>query len=152
MSWKRSWNPWLWEGFALTVVAMISYPFVFARYAITRDFPWATLLLIVLGLWLLGAGIGRAFRKPEAYRGKLTGAILGALAVLLTGFFLIEIFYVTRELPASHGSPQVGQIAPDFTLSDSTGSPVTLSTALNSPFAGRNRTAAVLLIFYRGYW
>jgi hypothetical protein len=161
MDMKRSWNPRLWWGFGLALVAMVSYPFVFARYPITRDFPWATLLLIGLAIFLLATGLTRAFRRPDAYRGKITGSILAGLTVLLAGFFLVEIFYVSKQVPASQGAPKVGETAPDFTLPDSKGNTVTLSALLNSPFAkngspspetASGKTAAVALIFYRGYW
>ncbi len=39
--------------------------------------------------------------------------------------------------------PQVGQQAPDFTLTDQNGSTVSLSSA---------RGHKVVLVFYRGYW
>ncbi|HTR47194.1 MAG TPA: hypothetical protein VMM16_07425, partial [Verrucomicrobiae bacterium] len=77
------------------------------------------------------------------------------------GFFLTEIFYMARQIPASHGAPQVGQVAPDFTLPDSQNNAVTLSVLLNSPFAPNGsaapsaapgKTAGAILIFYRGYW
>jgi hypothetical protein len=158
---RRSWNPRIWIGFALSLAAVVSYPTVFARYPITRDFPWANLLLIALAVFLIASGVSRAFRRPDAYRGKISGSILGLLTVLLVGFFLVEIFYVSRRLPASHGAPQVGQTAPDFTLPDSEGNDATLSSLLNSVFstddhlaagAASGKTAAVVLIFYRGYW
>jgi thioredoxin-dependent peroxiredoxin len=41
-------------------------------------------------------------------------------------------------------NPQVGALAEDFTLPDSTGTPRMLSSLL--------RDGALLLIFYRGYW
>ena len=158
---KRSWNPLIWAGFVLCLAALISYPTFFIRYPITRDFPWVNLLLIAVALILLVTGILRAFRHPEAYRGKIFGSILGVLSVFLVGFFLYGIFVLTKNLPASHGSPQVGQLVPDFTLPDSTGSTVTLSNLLQSPFptglqpsagAALGQTAAVVLVFYRGYW
>jgi hypothetical protein len=158
---KRSWNPRTWAGFALCLAALVSYPTFFARYAITRDFPWITLLLMALGLFLVASGVLRAFRQPDAYRGKIFGSILGVLSLALVGLFLFGIFHLTRQLPASHGAPQVGQLAPDFTLPDSQGNNVTLSNLLNSPFttdtqpaggATPAKTAAVILIFYRGYW
>jgi drug/metabolite transporter (DMT)-like permease len=158
---KRSWNPRIWIGFVLSLAAMVSYPTVFARYPVTRDFPWVTLLLIALGIFLVASGVARAFRHPDVYRGKLSGSILGVMTVLLVGFFLVAIFYETRQIPASHGAPLVGQIAPDFTLPDSKGDNVTLSSLLASSFsadegpttgAASDKTAAVALIFYRGYW
>jgi len=41
-------------------------------------------------------------------------------------------------------NPQVGALAEDFTLSDSTGTSRTLSSLLAD--------GSLLLIFYRGYW
>ena len=158
---KRSWNPRIWGGFVLCLAALVSYPTFFVRFPITRDFPWVNLLLIVAALFLLVTGILRAFRRPDAYRGRIFGSILGVLSVFLVGFFLYGMFILTKNLPASHGSPQVGQLAPDFTLPDSTGSNVTLSNLLQSPFpadlqptasAATTKTAAVVLVFYRGYW
>ena len=158
---KRSWNPRIWAGFILCLAALISYPTFFVRYPITRDFPWVNLLLIAVALFLLVTGILRAFRRPDAYRGKIFGSILGVLSVFLVGFFLYGILVLTKNIPASHGSPQVGQLAPDFTLPDSTGNNVTLSNLLQSPFptglqpsagAAFGQTSAVVLVFYRGYW
>jgi len=158
---KRSWNPRTWAGLVVCIAAFISYPTFFVRFPITRDYPWATLVLMVLGLYLVGGGIARAFRRPEVYRGKVFGSILGVLSVAIVGLFLFGIFHLTRMLPASHGAPQVGQVAPDFTLPDSQGNDVTLSKLLDSPFtaagsagagAAPAKTTAVILIFYRGYW
>lgn len=41
-------------------------------------------------------------------------------------------------------TPQVGALVEEFTLSDSTGTPRTLSSLLTD--------GSLLLIFYRGYW
>ena len=71
--------------------------------------------------------------------------VLSALALLVFGLFCFSIFYLTRLLPTSGEAPGVGRQAPDFTLSDANGTPVTLSEVL------KNHHAAVL-IFYRGYW
>jgi len=51
---------------------------------------------------------------------------------------------VVREVPASAGTPRLGQKAPDFTLSDQNGKPVALADLL-SPHGA-------VLIFYRGHW
>jgi hypothetical protein len=116
---------------------------------------------MALGLYLVGSGMARAFRRPDVYRGKIFGSVLGVLSVAIVGLFLFGIFHLTRMLPASQGAPQVGQVAPDFTLPDSQGNDVTLSKLLDSPFpaagvavagAAPAKTAAVILIFYRGYW
>jgi lysylphosphatidylglycerol synthetase-like protein (DUF2156 family) len=160
---KRNWNLTLWVGFVLVLVGIFSYPLFFARFPITRDFPWANLALIALALFLLGVGMRRAFRQPDSYRGKISGSILSVLTVLLVGFFLVEIFHETKEISPSQGAPKVGEIAPDFTLPDSQGNPVTLSAMLNSSFVPNGsssaaaasssaKTAGTVLIFYRGYW
>jgi hypothetical protein len=158
---KRKWNASVGLGLALVLAGIVSYPLFFIRYPTLRDFPWVNLPVMALGLVLVGVGIARAFRRPDLYRGKIFGSILGALALALAGFFCYEIFVMARQLPVSHGAPQVGQRAPDFTLPDSRNSPVNLSGVVNSPFApdgaigpaiGANQTAGVLLIFYRGYW
>ena len=125
---KRSWNPQMWIGFVLCLAAVVSYPTVFARYPITRDFPWATLLLITLGIFLAARGLALAFRHPDSYRGKIGGSIVGILTILLVGFFLVGVFYGSRRIPVSHGAPQVGETAPDFTLPDSEGNNETLSS------------------------
>src|SRR5713101_8388418 len=158
---KRSWNPILWGGFALVLAGIASYPTFFIRFPVTRDFPWANLLLLAVAASLLAAGVLRAFKRPEAYRGKVSGAILASLSVLLIGFFLVSVFYIASNLPASKNAPRTVDIAPDFTLPDSTGRAVTLSSLLNQPFgsndwpitaAAAGKTSGAVLIFYRGYW
>jgi hypothetical protein len=158
---KRSWNPSFWAGFALALAAVASYPFVFIRYPITRDFPWVTLVMLAPAIFLMATGLTRAFQRPDAYRGKIAGSVVAGLTAVLVGFFLFGVFYLTRQIPASQGAPKLGETAPDFTLPDSLERGVTLSSLLNSPFEGNDRssagaasgqTAAVLLIFYRGYW
>ncbi|MGC1482227.1 MAG: hypothetical protein WA789_00400 [Candidatus Acidiferrum sp.] len=158
---KRSWNLRIWVGFVLCVAAFVSYFTVFIRYPFTRDFPWATLLLMAAALFLVASGISRAFRRADAYRGKISGSILGVLTVGIVGFFLVMTFYLSRQIPAAHGAPRVGETAPDFTLPDSNGNSVTLSSLIHSPFVAggqsaagvaSGKTAAVILIFYRGYW
>ena len=158
---KRSWNLILWFGFVLALLGFLSYPLFFARYPVTRDVPWANLLIIALALALVGIGVARAFTKPEQYRGKITGSILAVLALAVAGAFCYGVFVSTKQLPASHGAPHAGDTAPNFTLPDSKGTPVTLSAVIDSPFvpngpaaapASTAKTAATLLIFYRGYW
>ena len=153
---KRSWNSALWTGFALVLLGPLSYFLVLVRWPSTRDFPWTAYLLVAIGLRFLIVGLHRAWRQPEQYRGKMTGGILGTLSLALAVLFAYGTTYFTRQLPASHGAPQVGAPAPDFTLPDKDGRTFTLSEALKSPFsttAGTPApTKALVLIFYRGYW
>jgi len=140
---KRKWNWPIWLGFVVTVGGLFSYEF-FAQFPVTRDFPWANLLLFAFGLVLLMVGLFRAFGRPQLYRGKVFGSIFTALAVLLFGFFSYEIFYVLKQVPLSAQAPHIGQKAPDFTLPDQNGKQVALTDLLSPNGA--------ILIFYRGHW
>lgn len=141
---KRRWNWPIWVGFVVVVAGLFSYEF-FARFPITRDFPWANFLLLGIGTALLIVGLFRAFGRPQVYRGKIFGSILAAVVLLLLAFFSYEIFYVLRQVPASAGTPRVGQKAPDFFLMDQNRKPVGLGDLLSN-------SRGVVLIFYRGFW
>jgi len=134
----------LWIGFIFALAGFLSYTF-FAQFPITRDFPWANLLLFAVGGILLVMGLFRSFGKPQVYRGKILGPILATLAVLIFGLFSYVVFYELRQVPPSTGAPRVGQKAPDFTLPDQDGKDVTLSNLVSG-------SKAVALIFYRGFW
>lgn len=145
----------LWAGFLLSLIAFLSYFFVFVWFPVTRDFPWANLLLFAGAAALLLVGVRRAFApdRPKARRSKIVSAILATLSVAIFGFFVFSVFIMARQLPASHSAPRVGQKAPDFTLSDTNGKQVSLSGLLASRDEKAQTTPkAVLLIFYRGYW
>lgn len=142
---KRSWNAFVWAGFGVSLVAFLSYYLLFIRWPATRDVPWVNLLLFfVAGMWL-GIGLNRAYRESERYRGKISGAVLGALSLLVFVGFCYLNFSLAKNLPSASASLHVGQQAPGFTLSDANSKPVALSELLKN-----NR--AVLLVFYRGYW
>ena len=150
---KRKWNWPIWVGFIITVGGLFSYEF-FAQFPVTRDFPWANLLLFAAGGFFLVLGLFRAFGKPQLYRGKIFGPILTMLGVLIFGFFSYLIFYELRQVPPSTGAPRVGEKAPTFTLLDENDKPVSLADLLSSrtPSTSTARANEVLLIFYRGFW
>ena len=146
---RFNWPPWL--GFFASVFAFMSYPFVFVRWPITRDFPWANLLLFGLAAVLLFVGVRHAF-APERRRGsKIAAAVLTPLSALLLGVFVFSFFVAGRWLPSAHSAPGVGQKAPDFVLADTNNNPLSLAELLSSPIDGKP-AKGVLLIFYRGYW
>ncbi|HEV2045780.1 MAG TPA: hypothetical protein VGQ95_04195 [Chthoniobacterales bacterium] len=140
---KRNWNWSLWVGFLFVVVALFSYPF-FAQFPITRDFPWANLLLFGVGGILLVTGLVRAFGRPQLYRGKIAGPILALVSLLIFSFFAYELFYVLRQVPASMSAPRVGEKAPEFALPDQNNKQVALADLISPKGA--------VLIFYRGHW
>jgi hypothetical protein len=146
----RRFNWPLWLGFVLSVVAVFSYFAVFVWYPITRDFPWANLLLFAVAAVLLFLGLRRAFASDRRAP-KIVGTIVTIFGVVVIAFFLFAFFVGGRQLPASSGAPQVGQKAPDFTLTDTTGKAVSLNELLSTPVNG-NTPKGVLLVFYRGYW
>jgi hypothetical protein len=141
---KKSWNWSLWIGFFFALGGFFTYTFV-ARFPITRDFPWANLLLFAAGGICFVVGLVRAFGKAQVYRGKIFGPILVTLAILTFGFFSYVLFYQLRVVPPSTGAPRVGQKAPEFTLSDQYGKDVSLRDLVS-------KSKAVALIFYRGFW
>jgi hypothetical protein len=149
---KRAANWPLWSGFILSLIAFLSYFLIFAKFPVTRDVPWINFLLFALSLALLFSGLRRAFGRSDRYRGKIAGPILSILSLAVVAFFCLAIFYFPKQLPASTEAPRVGQKAPDFTLSDTSGSTVSLSALLSTPLAASQPTKGVLLVFYRGYW
>jgi hypothetical protein len=112
---------------------------------VTRDVPWVNYLLFLVGGFLLGVGIMRAFRDPEHYRGKISGSILAGLSLVLFGFFVFGIAYAAKQIPSSESALHPGSAAPPFTLVDAAGRQVTSSDLLKSH-------RALVLVFYRGYW
>ena len=95
-----------------------------------------------------------AFASSGVYRGKITGPILAVLSVAAAGFFGYATLYASRQLPTALAAPRVGEKAPEFTLADTSGRMVSLSTLLAEPLPGVNglKPRGLLLVFYRGYW
>lgn len=143
----------LWVGFLLTLAAFLSFTTVFVYYPATRDFPWVTLLLFLIAAGLVFLGVRRGFApdRPHPTRSKIVTAIVATLSTLVMAFFVFAFFIAARWLPESKGAPQVGQKVPDFTLTDTTGKPVSLNELLTTPVNG-TAPKGVLLVFYRGYW
>ena len=142
---KRRRNILSWAGFAIVLVALVSYLPFFAVFPATRDIPWANYLLFVIGGALLAVGVRRAFRDPEIYRGKISSPILAALSFLLFAFFVASVTYFAKQIPAAETALGVSQKAPPFVLVDTTGKQVSSAGLLNDHHG-------LVLVFYRGYW
>ncbi len=140
---KRRRNVLIWIGFAIVVVALVSYIPVFAVFPVTRDIPWANYLLFLIGGTLLAGGVRRAFRDPEHYRGKISGSVLAALSALLIGFFVWGVTYFTRQIPSGATAVAVNQKAPAFVLRDVVGKQVSSASLLMDH-------RGVLLVFLSG--
>ena len=146
----RRFNWPLWLGFLLSVVTFFSYFAVFVWFPITRDFPWANLLLFLVAVVLLFVGLRRGFASDKR-RSKIVAVVVATLGVVVMVFFILTFFVGGRMLPASTQAPHVGQKLPDFTLEDTNGKAVSLNELLTTPING-NAPKGVLLVFYRGYW
>lgn len=147
----RRFNWLTWAGFLLSLAAFASYVTIFVRFPVTRDFPWVNLLLFLLAAVFLAFGLRRAFVADRPRKSKIAGSVLAALSVLVFTSFILTTFVLARLLPASAGAPHIGQKAPDFSLVDTNGKPVSLSELVSSPVDGA-APEGVLLVFYRGYW
>ena len=147
----KRFNWQIWAAFLVTFGGLLSFPLLFVRFPSTRDFPWANFLLVALAIVLLVIGLTRAFQPGRSKLAKALALVLTTLSVALIGLFLWSFFILAKQLPPSRGAPQVGQKAPDFTLTDTSEKEVRLSELLSTPIGG-NKPKGVLLVFYRGYW
>src|SRR6266481_6405953 len=89
----RRWNASIWAGFILVLAGLLSYIPFFVLFPVTRDFPWANLLLFVVGGVLLARGLKHAFGRSEIYRGKIAGPILTALSLIGVSLFVYGAFF-----------------------------------------------------------
>ena len=151
---KRRWNWQIWTGFLLALAAIPGYLLFFARFPVTRDVPWATWLMFAVAGWLLWAGVRKAFASSGVYRGKIVGPVLAVLSFAAAVFFGYATLCASRRLPVAAGAPKVGEKAPEFTLTDTSGKMVAMSTLLSEPMPGKEgqKPRGLLLVFYRGYW
>ena len=149
---QRRTNSALWYGLLITVFGIGSQFFYFLRppRAISHVLPWINLLLPAVGLIFLFIGLARAYNRSTVYSGKVWGACVTVIALLLFAGNVVLIRH-TRDVPNSAGAPQVGERLPEFSLPDSSGQPTSLSQLYAAQVDG-SQPKAVLLVFYRGYW
>jgi len=119
---------------ALSLGAIVGY-FSLLRVPFIRNHPLLYIVAFALAAAIAAVAALRAPRWPS----------LTALAISLALLILGSYFnFVMAKIPQSLIAARVGQPAPDFTLPDAKGAPVTLAS-----FRGRS---PVVVVFYRGYW
>ena len=114
--------------------AIVGYV-AFLRMPVVRNHPELYLVAFALATLIAAAASWRAARWPN-----LVALALSAVLLVLGGYFN----FVLARVPATATALKVGEPAPDFTLPDATGTPISLASF-------RDRTP-VVLVFYRGYW
>jgi len=118
----------------LSVGAIAGYV-AFLRVSVVRNHPELYLVAFALATVIAGVASWRAARWPN-----FVALGLSAILLILGGYFN----FVLARVPATATALKVGEPAPDFTLPDAAGAPVSLA-AFRGP-------APVVLVFYRGYW
>jgi len=89
---RRRWNSPIWAGFAVVLLAIITYLPAYSPFPVARGFPWINLLLFLVGFCLLTIGLVRASREPKSYRDQTVGAILFGLSLAIFGIFCLGMF------------------------------------------------------------
>ena len=107
------------------------------RVPLVRNHPGAYVMAfaLALGLAVVALTRGRGRRWPA----WIALGVSGLLLIAGSWFNLVG-----ARVPATTTVLRIGEPAPDFTLPDATGRPVSLAE-----FRGKK---PVVLVFYRGYW
>jgi hypothetical protein len=120
----------------VAIGAVAAYVLLF-RVAIIRNHPEGYVMAFALATTLAALGVARAQgRRWPAW------LVLGFTSLLLVAGAWFN--FVAARVPAAPTALQVGERAPDFTLADATGRPVSLAD-----YRGKK---PVVIVFYRGYW
>ena len=124
-------------------MAFFTYFAVFVWLPLTRDFPWANLLIFLLAAVFLVMGVRRGFASGVSY--PLENYHFDRRHAESRSYRTLRVCSLRwcRWLPPSKAR-QVGQQAPDFTLTDTTGKQVSLTELRTAPIDG-NATKGVLL-------
>ncbi len=118
----------------LSLGAIAGY-YAFLRVAAVRNHPALYLAAFAIAAVIAGAATWDAARWPN-----FVALGLSVVLLILGGYFN----FVLARVPPTPTVLRVGEPAPDFTLPDVTGAPVSLASF-------RERTP-VVLVFYRGDW
>lgn len=128
-------NHLIWVGALMSIVGLVSYFTFFARFPALRDVPWVNLTMVSVGL---AVSILAVRRRLSFF--SVSGALLSAACA---GLLTTYVFVLSNQLPDVEGVVAVGDEAPSFSLTDHSGSVVSLSDF---------REAPVIVAFYRGFW
>lgn len=107
----------------------------FLRVPAIRNHPELYLAAFAVAAVIAAAATWRAARWPN-----LVALALSVVLLVLGGYFN----FVLAKIPPGPAVLRVGAPAPDFTLPDASGTPVSL--------ASFREQKPVVLVFYRGYW
>ena len=105
-----------------------------------RNNPWPMELAAGIATAAVVLIAIRAYREKRL---RAAATVCAALATLGTAAFVLFVHVATYALPPAPKELAVGTTAPDFTLPDEEGRPVTLASFRGQP---------TLLVFYRGSW
>jgi hypothetical protein len=125
-----------WLGPILAFVGVASYFTLFVNWPITRDVPWANLILLALALAASIAGLARSRRRVLAAAGL-------ALTLAFSGFFLWYTYVVSYDIPSAELALDVGAPVPAVALRDDRGQDVELAALSREK---------LVLVFFRGHW
>ena len=107
----------------------------FLRVPAIRNHPELYLVAFAVAVVIAAAATWHATRWPN-----LVALGLSVVLLVLGGYFN----FVLAKIPPAPPLLRVGEPAPDFTLPDPSGAPVSL--------ASFRQQTPVVLVFYRGYW
>ena len=133
---------WSKLGLPVVLVGFLSYFMIFAKYPITRDFPWVNLPIMVIGLGMAWRYRWR-HRKARLARTRIFSSLLLTGCALIIALFCFYVFLYSYQLPKSGDSITLKEQPAAFTLKNHDGQDVNLSD-----YRGKH----VILSFYRGYW
>ncbi len=120
----------------IAIGAVAAYPLLF-RIAMVRNHPEGYVVACALATALAALAVVRArARRWPAW------VALGLSSLLLVAGAWFN--FVAARVPDTPTALRVGERAPDFTLPDAAGRPVSVAD-----YRGKK---PVVLVFYRGYW
>ena len=126
---------WLVALSLVVSAAAIAIYSQFLRVAAVRNHPEGYVVAFAIAAVIAGLAVALG-RRWYAWT-----ALAVSVLLLLGG---ATFNFVLARIPTAHTTLRVGERAPDFTLADAAGRPVSLAD-----YRGKQ---PVVLVFYRGYW